>query len=89
VSLRSELPRLCCPAHAAIEHFDEVGDVAPERVSETQQDRETRQHETSFYIADEGDARRALLSNIALCKASGEPQLTQMSSEDLAFSSCL
>jgi hypothetical protein len=77
--------RLPPGAWSSVEYLDQLGDVAIKCVRQAQQNGKTRQHQTAFDVADEGDAGRAVLCDIALSEAADGSKLTEMCSEDLAL----
>ena len=68
-----------------IEHFDQLRDVAFQRVRQAQEDEEAWQHQAAFEIADECDARSAVFSDVALSQAASEPELAQVRTKNFSF----
>jgi hypothetical protein len=58
-----------------IEHTHQLRDITFERICQAKQDREPREHQAPFDVADEGDTSRALFGDVALSEAAGDAEL--------------
>jgi hypothetical protein len=70
-----DLLRSTLRPRATIQYADQIRDVAFEGVREAKENRQARQHETALDVADERDARRAVLRDISLSEATRNPEL--------------
>jgi hypothetical protein len=70
---------------ALIKRSYQFGDLAPERVSESDQHRKTRDFDSTFQIADEGLIGMTEFRELTLRELSPQPQLAQMPAEQLSF----